>query len=211
MASPSTDRQPQQRRNDQEKQQQGHERQQGAIIAILLVLLAGLAVGALVSRLTAILVVLGVPPQTAAMFLAGLAKVGGLPVPEAPSAPAGSAVAIMGRGVPARRAMYLAAAARRLATGGSMKVEERLFEAHRAAERRRAEAAARIDRATVAHGPVLGWHAILDEKTTPLCRAAHGRNFRVDRPPQIGWPGTAHAGNCRCKPGAPWANGSMLP
>jgi hypothetical protein len=35
----------------------------------------------------------------------------------------------------------------------------------------------------------------------------HGHNFDVDRMPTIGYQGMPHGGTCRCKPGAPHADG----
>lgn len=82
---------------------------------------------------------------------------------------------------------------------------ERSFElAHERARRRRLEAAHAVSAAADRWGPVLGWHAHKDDRTTPECFEAHGSNFRVDRPPVIGWPGTLHAGQCRCRPGKPF-------
>jgi hypothetical protein len=56
---------------------------------------------------------------------------------------------------------------------------------------------------------LVGWHAKLDGRTSPECRAADGANFPANRPPSIGWPGAVHP-SCRCRPGAPHAQGRLL-
>lgn len=180
---------------------------QGVIAAITVLLLAGLPLPVLLQRLSGLLAPIGVPALALAQLVA-MVGIRSLRI-DAPSATRPATRTIQ-RGVAARRAMYLLAAARRLARGGTLAAERRLFAAHRVAEDRRRAAAARIDRAAAAHGPLLGWKARLDERTTPLCRSAHGRNFSALRPPAIGWPGTLHAGNCRCLPRAPWRNARLL-
>lgn len=59
------------------------------------------------------------------------------------------------------------------------------------------------------YGDVLGWYSVLKDSTTPECRWAHGKNFRVSAPPVIGYPGMVH-GECACTPGPPHANGEMM-
>lgn len=88
--------------------------------------------------------------------------------------------------------------------------EKVLWELHREAALRRRAAAARVDDAVDAYGLVLSWRAVLDKRTTPDCHAANGLNFRVDRPPRMGFPGAAHP-RCRCvpappRPGAGWVD-----
>lgn len=190
-----------------EHQQQQDEQTRGLILALTVILLSGLVGQKLLEKLLSVLILFGVPGLVAAPFLVAL----GSAVEVKPASGGKVAARTMLRGVSARRAMYLAAAARRLKAGGSVEAEQRLFRAHQRAEVKRREAVYQVDQAASKHGPVLGWHAERDERTTPLCRAAHGRNFRVDDPPEIGYPGTAHAGNCRCVPVAPWPDGTMLP
>lgn len=186
----------------------GDEEAHGAILALTVVLLSGLAGHRLLEQLLTVLVGFRVPPQAGAQLLTTLGDDVAVPHPDADD---GTAVRAIQRGIASRRAMYLAAAGKRLKAGGSVTTEVRLFNAHRRAERKRAEAGERVDAAARQHGPILGWWNPLDERTTPLCRAAHGRNFRVDPPPEIGYPGTAHGGSCRCRPRAPWPDGTMLP
>lgn len=83
------------------------------------------------------------------------------------------------------------------------------FVSHQKARERRMAAARMIDEATDVYGPVLGWYAILDERTDADCRNAHGKNFRASKRPRIGYPSTVHL-HCRCSPGAPWPNAQML-
>lgn len=99
--------------------------------------------------------------------------------------------------------------------------EQRFYAQHRQAAARRRVVAAKVDLAAARHGkptvdPVtgtltklVGWHAVLDNRTDPQCRAADGKNFPVNRPPAIGWPGAVHP-HCRCRPGAPHAGGRMV-
>lgn len=116
-----------------------------------------------------------------------------------------------------RRAYYVVTAASRVAGAvikgrsvrESLDGERANFKAHvRATERRLAVDAAMKAQEKV-HGPLLGWHSKLDERTTPDCREAHGKNFTLTSPPAIGLPGTPHP-NCRCAAGAPWPDGEIL-
>lgn len=49
---------------------------------------------------------------------------------------------------------------------------------------------------------LLGWYAVMDERTSAECRRAHGRNFDPRQIPMIGFPGAVHP-HCRCRPGPP--------
>ena len=185
------------------------ERDRGAIIAVAVLLLAGYSFPALKQGLAALLIPLGVPVATTLALIEIVGRAG-LTVPVA-GYDAGFAEGVIGRGAIFRRSMYLVTAGKRMAAGGSVEAERRLFDAHRVAEKRRMDAAEQVDQTAEKWGPLLGWWNPLDERTTPLCRAAHGRNFRVDTPPQIGYPGTAHGGYCRCEARRPWPDGEMLP
>lgn len=130
----------------------------------------------------------------------------------------GPAVRHLARTASPRRAAYLVAAAKRLDAGRrdgtptvALRAERRYLAQHLAAERTRAEAARRIDRAAAQWGPTLGWFAKGDSRTTLECARAHGADFSALRPPAIGWPGTLHGGACRCRPGPPWNSGRRLP
>lgn len=87
--------------------------------------------------------------------------------------------------------------------------ERTYFDAHKRASKRRRAVVEQVDAASARYGPVLGWKATLDARTTPECRNAHGSNFRADRPPSIGYPGATHP-RCRCEVTAPHTNGRML-
>lgn len=98
------------------------------------------------------------------------------------------------------RAAFLARSAQRIekavAAGKPLHAaserEKDLWRLHEDAYRRRRLAAARVDEAVDRHGLVLSWRAVIDKRTSMDCRAANGRNFRVDRPPRLGFPGAAH-------------------
>jgi len=89
--------------------------------------------------------------------------------------------------------------------------ETRYFGMHRDAIWSRAKAAMAIDMAALDYGMLLGWYAHRDDRTTPECRDADGKNFRADAMPLIGYPGTVHGGTCRCTPGAPFPGAPLLP
>lgn len=84
----------------------------------------------------------------------------------------------------------------------AVQAERRTTQAHMEAQGRRFEMANRVDHQAILTGPLIGWYSTLDSRTTPECKAAHGRNFKLDEPPRIGYPGSVHM-RCRCKPGPP--------
>jgi hypothetical protein len=88
--------------------------------------------------------------------------------------------------------------------------ERRYFGAHLLAIWQRSRAAAQADTAAMTYGRLLGWHTVLDKRTSAECRQANGKNFLVDHMPVIGYPGGVHP-HCRCYPGRPWPGGRMLP
>jgi hypothetical protein len=88
--------------------------------------------------------------------------------------------------------------------------EDRYFNQHVAADYGRTEAGNRIDALASTHGTVLGWYSHDDDRTTPECREANGKNFLASAPPDIGYPGVVHV-HCRCQPGPPHAGAPMLP
>lgn len=124
-----------------------------------------------------------------------------------------------------RRAAYLVNAMARIRTAGAAAgasglsktdamakakdAERSYFRSHIKATQYRAIAASRIDGLADKYGPELGWYSKMDRKTTTECRAAHGKNFNAAIPPSIGWPGVVHA-ECRCQPGKPHPQASML-
>lgn len=182
--------------------------------------------GSEVEQLTSMLVS-AASVAAVAGFLSGLAGVGSAAVkalmdsPEWPNLIELPGPTWNGHGGPAmaqhlvnlrRRAAYLIMAARRLGTAvlrehgqpgtvaQALRAEGRYLTQHLVATRKRNEAAGRVADAADQHGRELGWHAVRDDRTSPECRAAHGSNFRADRPPKIGYPGAVHD-HCRCKPG----------
>lgn len=191
----------------EQQQAQQPEQAQALLAALTLLLLAKLSADALSRSVAALLIPLGFPAVAVGQATTLVLQ---LPVADVDDSPETASHA-MARTAAARRAMYLLEAVRRLATGGSLAQERRYFDAHRKAEKARREAAKQVDAAAVRWGPVLGWRATMDSVTTPECRAAHGHNFRAAVPPAIGYPGTLHAGNCRCKPGAPFPGAKLLP
>jgi hypothetical protein len=124
-----------------------------------------------------------------------------------------------------RRAQFAVSSARRLtssiltarsrggtarsAIASAMPAERRYFGQHIEAAWTRARAAAQVDSAYQAYGPLLGWYSVNDSRTSAECRAANRGNFFVDAPPAIGWPGSVHP-HCRCYPGVPVPGGRML-
>lgn len=183
------------------------------VAALVVLLLSGLRPPDLTGPVSALLAPLGLSAEAveaAVALAAGTALYRGS---------GGPAVGHLARTASPRRAAYLLAAARRLqdATGegpaafeAAARAERRYLSQHLVAESVRAEAAARVDRAATVFGPVLGWVSRQDRRVTLECYRAHGRNFSALRPPAIGWPGTLHAGACRCVPGPPWPGGTML-
>ncbi len=85
---------------------------------------------------------------------------------------------------------------------------------HRQADGKRTKAASLVTKVagSVASGDsplMLGWYAKDDERTSAECRAAHGRNFLVAKPPVIGYPGAVHP-HCRCVPVPPYPGAKMV-
>lgn len=97
------------------------------------------------------------------------------------------------------RAHYVYNATKRLEAGGDLEREQRYFNQHLAAARKRRDAASDVDKARAKYGDTLGWKAKMDNRTSPECRAANGKNFDAGRMPAIGYPGAVHP-FCRCKP-----------
>lgn len=114
-----------------------------------------------------------------------------------------------------RRASYLVNASRRMSTayqsGGVAEMrlayerERTYWRQHKQAQQNRMKTAkqvgAMMERVSEA---LLGWHAVLDERTSPECQMADGRNFNPSRIPPIGYPGSVHP-FCRCRAGIPFA------
>lgn len=116
------------------------------------------------------------------------------------------------------RAWYLVNAARRIHTAiktrdktetvaeavrRALRPESRYLRQHLAAQQNRRRAAAEADRMAAVYGDRLGWWSVRDGSTTGECRHAHGRDYLVSRPPNIGRPGAVHP-HCRCRSVRPW-------
>jgi hypothetical protein len=99
----------------------------------------------------------------------------------------------------------------RAAAEAQMERERRYFQQHLDAARQRGINAMRIDMQVLEHGMLLGWYSRRDDRVTPECARANGRNFYADAPPFIGMPGIGPHAGCRCYPGAPWPAGKLLP
>jgi hypothetical protein len=139
----------------------------------------------------------------------------------------GSASSQVQRMNAARRAQFVLAASRRTVTAmqdarakgepvmaalkDQLATEHRFYAQHKKAMWDRAAAAGRIDMEAAVHGPLLGWYARRDKRTTPECRAADRHNFYVNDPPAIGLPGVGPHAGCRCESGPPWPGGELLP
>jgi hypothetical protein len=113
-----------------------------------------------------------------------------------------------------RRASYLINAGRRVSrayTSGGLagmraayEREKTYWAQHKHAAAVRHAAAHAVGEAMARYSEVrLGWHAVMDERTSAECRQAHGRNFDPQRIPPIGYPGSVHP-HCRCRPGVPF-------
>lgn len=129
----------------------------------------------------------------------------------------GPAVRQTAAGEATYRAMYLLNAAdrvqARIKTGTSpadaVRAELGNYRAHLAAQQNRAVSAVAVDRAARRFGPVLGWRAVMDARTSAECRRADGKNFSLTSRPLIGWPGSVHP-HCRCRPVAAFAGAGFV-
>jgi hypothetical protein len=159
-------------------------------------------------------------PEGIAIYLSGYTA-SSVPTRQSPFPP-GPAARLMVADVPYYRAWYITNACRRLERTpddpAAMAKESRYFRLHLNAMSNRLARADEMDRAAAdvarpgsrTHRPLLGWRAVMDDRTTAECRAANGKNFYADREPLIGWPGTVHT-KCRCRPTAPHPGAAVLP
>lgn len=142
----------------------------------------------------------------------------------APTTGAHAAVQAIYRTNLIRRATYLAQAARRVTTAlprgqnavlAALEAERRYLEQHLRADAQRTVAAQQVaaQARTLARqakkggstwNGLVGWYAVMDERTSLDCRKANRRNFDPTRVPPIGYPGSVHPA-CRCRPGPPFA------
>jgi SPP1 gp7 family putative phage head morphogenesis protein len=96
----------------------------------------------------------------------------------------------------------------------ALKLERNYFSQHVAASYQRIKAGSAVDGMAAMHGNLLGWSTFIDANTTPGCKLANGKNFRVDDPPVVegspNFPGTVHA-KCRCSPCPPRRGAPVMP
>ena len=154
------------------------------------------------------------PPKTV-LAAVHLADRGTRPIPRAPAGVASKQAQLAELYY---RAAYILAASRRIsrsvANGSSLEeavsAEKTYQAAHESARKARLTSAHNIDVAAEQYGvPTddgkahwLGWYLGGANTHTVACDHADGRNFRTDKRPVIGWPGTVHYG-CRCMAGPP--------
>jgi hypothetical protein len=139
--------------------------------------------------------------------------------PSPPVIPLQPATRAVFRDGPTYRAHYLVNAAKRIlnaaapggqSLGDAVDAERRYFAQHRTAQVQREQAAARIDAAANSYGPLVGWYSRRDDRVTPACEWADGKNFHPAEPPTIGMPGMGVHAGCRCYPGPPHEGGELI-
>ncbi|HEY2192159.1 MAG TPA: hypothetical protein VGH76_07635, partial [Actinomycetospora sp.] len=115
---------------------------------------------------------------------------------------------------PVFRAAYLIRAAQRTQAAddpsAQATAERRYLRQHQTAQAAREIGAMRLDAARAAYGRTLGWYARDDDRVTPECAAASGKNFDPTHPPAIGLPGLGPHVGCRCVAGPPHAGAAFL-
>lgn len=183
--------------------------EQQLILGLAALLAMGAAYEATSKQVVLLLAPLRLPKAavTTAVRVAMSAPIGDATPPGAPIGGSGITTARLERTF---RATFLYGSAKRIARQMRegkqpleiIRVERAYFARHLEAQGKRRAAARAVDRAAASHGPVLGWYAKMDHRTTAECRWANGKNFEVGKRPPVGYPGTVHP-NCRCKPGPP--------
>lgn len=189
------------------KPQQGPSQAQ---VAALVALLAGSATATGIAAGFAL--VAGIAPAVAKALLTVTDR-----RPLSIVAGVGPAVRQTATGEATYRALFLLNAAARVQAridGGmspadAVRAEMPNYRAHLAAQANRARAAVAVDRAARRFGPVLGWRAVMDSRTSAECRRADGKNFQLTSRPLIGWPGSVHP-QCRCRPVAAFAGAGWV-
>jgi hypothetical protein len=116
---------------------------------------------------------------------------------------------------PVFRAAYLIRALERIQGAddpdAQIAAERRHLAQHQGAQIARELGAMRLDAARDAYGRTLGWYAQDDDRVTPECAEADGKNFDTVHPPLIGLPGIGPHHGCRCRPGPPHEGAAFLP
>lgn len=210
--------------SESEAQKKARTRKDKALVAAITALLTAGAVGfGLMVGIRSALIAWGLPIEIAS-WLADMASTETKP-PDLGLGPIGPMQKAEHRQAYAWRAIYVWSAAERLLAAKDLahaeKVERGYFYRHVAAEERRDRAAALVDitskllgdrteEQTIEHIPLLGWRAVIDNRTTPECKWANGRNFRADSIPIIGIPGSVHF-RCRCSAGPALKGAPLIP
>jgi hypothetical protein len=197
------------------KQKQA-EQQPKSDAALIAIIAGALAIGAS-AQITATtlspLIGIPVPPLLLVLQVSGQTP----PSYGIPTLPSSSATSEAQALEPTYRAQYILAASRRARAALQAGVpaekvradEQRYFRLHLDAMTNRKKSAAQVDSATKRFGTTLGWHAVMDNRTSAECRAAHGRNFDATRRPAIGYPGSVHP-HCRCRAGKPFSTSKTV-
>jgi hypothetical protein len=92
----------------------------------------------------------------------------------------------------------------------ALKAEERFFEQHREAARRRVAGARMVDAAAELHGPILGWKHGDPKEPRPSHAAADGKSFRADTVPASTGALPGVLPGCTCTVVAPRPGAEML-
>ena len=210
------------RPSEGDAQQKARTKRDKALVAAIIALLAAGATGyGLLVGIRVALVTWGLSAE-AAEWLANLVSDHTEP-PDLGFGPPGPMELAEEDQARAWRAIYALGAAQRLAETEDLahaeEVETGYFARHLAAEGRRQRAAALVDITSKLLGdrteeqgkiPLLGWRAVIDNRTTPECAWANGQNFRADRMPVIGLPGSVHP-RCRCTSGPAIPGAPLIP
>jgi hypothetical protein len=196
--------------------QQGHPVEDAILVALALYFASKLAIGAtrLPARLVAQLVALGLSERAvrAAGRIALAPPLTGRRRHGSPTAGGArtTTVRTVASDEPEMRARYTLAAAKRLTQAitlgvypQALQLERGYLDSHRRAGRRRAQAAAALDRTVAEHGPYLVWTTKNDARVDPACRRLAGTVFTIDNLPSVDGtpaiPGALHGGECRCE------------
>lgn len=207
----------------QQPTQTASQRDRQVIAGIAAVLAAGAAASVAGATIARLLAPLKIRPEASRGALAVATRVTGK---GSRSTAAGPAEKVTATGQNAYRAAYILAAARRIdaavsaangdpaaqraALAAALQTEARYAAQQLQAQDNRVASARAVDAvARKVPGPLLGWKAVMDSKTSAECAAANGRSFPADRPPLIGWPGAVHP-HCRCVPTKPYAGARLV-